>query len=161
MKLEQLKDQEYADARAMIRQAYINLNAPDTAVQNLKIASYYTKKNPEKGRYYYIIGQLYNQLGFKDSANYAFFDKVIDLNRKSPRVYMVNAEIQKIRNTAITDENQEEMLEYLTDLEETGKIHFFRIKSIDRLPTSRLEQFRIVWHWSIDNGFELPRTSLN
>ncbi len=117
LKYEDLKDQDYADARAMMAQAFINLKAPDTAIQNLKIAGHYTKKNPEKGRYYYIIGQLYNQLGYKDSANYAF-DKVIDLNRKSPRVYMINSELQKIRNTEITDENKEEVFEYLTDLEE-------------------------------------------
>lgn len=117
MKFEDLKDQEYADARAMMAQAYINLNAPDTAVQHLKVASYYTKKNPEKGRYYYIIGQLYNQLQHKDSANYAF-DRIIELNRKSPRVYMINAHLQKIRNTELTEENRLELLEYLTDLEE-------------------------------------------
>ncbi len=116
MKYERLKDQEYADARAMLAQAYINLNAPDTAVQNLKVASHYTKKNHEKGRYYYIIGQLYNQMGFKDSANYAF-DKVIELNRKSPRVYMINAEIEKLKNTKVTSENKEEVLEYLTKME--------------------------------------------
>lgn len=116
MKYERLKDQEYADARAMLAQAYINLNAPDTAVQNLKVASHYTKKNPEKGRYYFIIGQLYNQMGFKDSANYAF-DKVIELNRKSPRVYMINAEIEKLKNTKVTSENKEEVLEYLTKME--------------------------------------------
>ena len=117
LKYEDLKDQEYADARAMMAQAFINLKAPDTAIQNLKISGHYTKKNPEKGRYYYIIGQLYNQMGHKDSANYAF-DKVIDLNRKSPRVYMINSEIQKIRNIEITDQNREEVFEYLTDLEE-------------------------------------------
>lgn len=116
MKYERLKDQEYADARAMLAQAYINLNAPDTAVQNLKIASHYTKKNSEKGRYYYIIGQLYNQLGYKDSANYAF-DKVIELNRKSPRIYMINAKIEKLKNTQVTGENKEEILEYLTKME--------------------------------------------
>ncbi|CAZ95826.1 MULTISPECIES: type IX secretion system periplasmic lipoprotein PorW/SprE [Zobellia] len=117
LKYEQLSDQEYADTRAMIAQAYINEKVLDTAVQNLKIASHYTKKNPEKGRYYYIIGQLYNRLGHKDSANYAF-NKVIELNRRSPRVYMINAEIQKLRNTEITSENSEEILEYLTDLQE-------------------------------------------
>ncbi|MDO6809198.1 hypothetical protein Q4603_11275 [Zobellia galactanivorans] len=117
LKYEQLSDQEYADIRAMIAQAYINEKVLDTAVQNLKIASHYTKKNPEKGRYYYIIGQLYNRLGHKDSANYAF-NKVIELNRRSPRVYMINAEIQKLRNTEITSENSEEILEYLTDLQE-------------------------------------------
>ncbi len=117
LKYESLKDQEYADARAIMAQAYINLNAPDTAIQQLKIASGYTRKNPEKGRYYFIIGQLYNQLGFKDSANYAF-DKVIALNRKSPRIYMINAELKKIQNLEITPENQEELFEYLTALEE-------------------------------------------
>jgi tetratricopeptide (TPR) repeat protein len=138
-KFETLKDQEYADARSMLAQAYINLNAPDTAIQHLKVASYYTKKNPEKGRYYYIIGQLYNQLGYKDSANYAF-DKVIELNRKSPRVYMINAEIQKIRNTEITAENQLEVLEYLTHLEENRENRPFLDKIFRQVAEFHLEQ---------------------
>lgn len=116
-KYETLKDQEYADANAVIAQAYLDLGAADTSIQKLKIAQGYTKKKAEKGRYLFIIGQLYNQLGFKDSANYAF-DKVIALNRQSPRVYMINAHLKKIQNTAITDANKEELLEYLTDLEE-------------------------------------------
>ncbi|MFX0556002.1 tetratricopeptide repeat protein [Maribacter sp. CXY002] len=139
MKFESLKDQEYADARAMIAQAYINLNAPDTAIQELKIASYYSNKNPEKGRYYYIIGQLYNQLGYKDSANYAF-DKVIDLNRKSPRVYMINAEIQKLKNKEITQENKEEVLEYLTHLEENRENRPFLDKIYRQIAEFHLKQ---------------------
>ena len=116
-KYEELKDQEYADANAVLAQCYVNLNAPDTALQKLKIAQSYTKKNEERGRYLYIIGQLFNQLGHKDSANYAF-DKVIALNRKSPRVYMIHAHLGKIRNTEISNDNSEFLLEYLTDLEE-------------------------------------------
>ena len=138
-KYETLKDQEYADARAMMAQAYINLKVIDTAVQNLKIASHYTKKNPEKGRYYYIIGQLYNQLGHKDSANYAF-DKVIDLNRKSPRVYMINAHLQKIRNTDITPENEIELMEYLTDLEENRENRPFLDKIFRQVAEYHLEK---------------------
>lgn len=116
-KYEKLKDQEYADANAVLAQCYINLNAPDTAIQKLKISQAYTKKNPEKGRYLFIIGQLYDQLGHQDSANYAY-NKVIELNRKSPRVYMINAHLKMIQNTELAEENREEMLEYLTDLEE-------------------------------------------
>ncbi|WP_318311098.1 type IX secretion system periplasmic lipoprotein PorW/SprE [Flagellimonas crocea] len=116
-KYEKLKDQEYADANAVLAQCYINLNAPDTAIQKLKISQAYTKKNPEKGRYLFIIGQLYDQLGHQDSANYAY-NKIIELNRKSPRVYMINAHLKKIQNTELTEGNREEMLEYLTDLEE-------------------------------------------
>ncbi|MBT8290366.1 MAG: hypothetical protein KJO93_05985 [Muriicola sp.] len=116
LKYEKLKDQEYADARAMLAQAYINLNAPDTAIQQLKISSAYTRKNSEKGRYYFIIGQLYNELGFRDSANLAF-NEIIDLGRSTPRVYWVNAHLHTLRNTEVTKENKEELLEYLTWLE--------------------------------------------
>ncbi len=138
LKFEELKDQEYADARAMMAQAFINLKAPDTAIQQLKIASYYTKKNSEKGRYLYIIGQLYNQLGHKDSANYAF-EKVIELKRRSPRVYMINAEIQKIRNTEITSSNKEEVLKYLTKLEEDRENRPFLNKIYRQIAEFHLE----------------------
>lgn len=138
-KYENLEDQDYADARAILAQAYINLDSVGAAVQQLKIASYYTKKNPEKGRYYYIIGQLYNQLGQKDSANYAF-DKVIDLNRKSSRVYMINAEIEKIRNNEVTSENKVEMLEFLTKMEENRENRPFLDKIYRQVAEYHLEQ---------------------
>ncbi|MGB5189094.1 tetratricopeptide repeat protein [Robiginitalea sp.] len=115
-KYDVLSDQEYADGRAVAAQAYINLQALDTAVQQMKIAAAYTKKTEEKGRYYYIIGQLFNHLEHPDSADMAF-DKVIELNRKIPRVYLVNAQLQKIGNVEITSENKDEVREYLTDLE--------------------------------------------
>ncbi|NNC33929.1 MAG: hypothetical protein HKO09_03530 [Croceitalea sp.] len=117
LKFESLKDQEYADAHAVIAQSYLDLKAPDTAIQKLKVAQAFTKKNEERGRYLFIIGQLYNQLGFKDCANYAF-DKVIALNRRSPRVYMINAHLKIIQNTELTDTNRDAMFEYLTELEE-------------------------------------------
>ncbi|MFT5943196.1 MAG: hypothetical protein ACI9Q4_002466, partial [Sediminicola sp.] len=138
LKYERLKDQEYADARGMMAQAYINLKVPDTAIQQLKIASAYTKKNQEKGRYYFIIGQLYNQLGYRDSANYAF-DKVIALNRKSPRVYMINAHLQKIKNTKVTPENKEVLFEYLTELEENRENRPFLDKIYRQLAEYHLE----------------------
>ena len=116
-KYDVLTDQEYADARAVMSQAYINTRALDSAVQELKTAAAYTKKNEEKGRYYFIIGQLFNRLGHPDSADMAF-DRVIDLNRKIPRVYLINAHLQKIRNAQESGQSDEELLEYLTRLEE-------------------------------------------
>ena len=117
MKFEALKDQEYADARATIAQIYLNLNAPDTAMRELKVAAAYTTRMSEKGRYLFIIGQLYNELGHKDSANFVF-DRVIALNRRVPRVYWINSHLQKIRNINVTPENREDVLDYLTELEE-------------------------------------------
>lgn len=117
IKLERLQDQEYADAKATLAQAYINLQHKDSAVQELKIAATYTKKNDEKGRYNYIIGQLYLQLGIEDTAIMAF-DKVIDLNRKSPRIYMINAHIQKAKLFDMRQGDKNVLLKTLTELEE-------------------------------------------
>lgn len=138
LKYEKLKDQEYADTRAMMAQAYINLNAADTAIQQLKIAAAYTGKNPEKGRYFYIIGQLFNRLGHTDSANLAF-DKVIDLNRKSPRVYMINAKLEKVQNTAINEETMEPLLEYLNKLEDNRENRPFLDKIFRQLAEYHME----------------------
>ncbi len=138
LKFEDLKDQEYADTHAVMAQSYLMLNVPDTAIQKLKAAQAYTKKNEERGRYLFIIGQLYNQLGFKDSANYAF-DKVIALNRKSPRVYMINAHLKKIQNTEVTSENQEFLLEYLTELEENRENRPFLDKIYHQVANFHLE----------------------
>ncbi|GMN07810.1 hypothetical protein MTsPCn5_31990 [Croceitalea sp. MTPC5] len=137
-KYDELSKQEYADANAVMAQSYLNLKAPDTAIQRLKIAQSYTKKNEERGRYLFIIGQLYNQLGYKDSANYAF-DKVIALNRKSPRVYMINAHLKKIQNTELTDANYEELLAYLTDLEENRENRPFLDKIYRQIAKFHLE----------------------
>lgn len=92
-----LKDQDIADATAMLAQAYLNLEKPGSTLIYMKKAVALTRKNEEKGRYNYIIGQLYNKLEHKDSANMAF-QKVIDLNRKIPRKYHVNAHLEQIRN---------------------------------------------------------------
>lgn len=116
-KYETLSDQEYADGRAMMAQAHMNLNNLDSALAQLKIAAVYTRKNEERGRYFFILGQLYNRLNFKDSANLAF-EKVIALNRKVPRAYLVNAQLLQQQNVALTNDNATEILEYLTGLSE-------------------------------------------
>lgn len=114
---EKLSNQEYADARSVMGQAYLNLNIPDTALMQLKTAAAYTRLKEEKARYLFIAGQLYNQLGHRDSASMEF-EKVIAFNRKIPRTYLVNAHLQLIRNIPQTPENEYYLFEYLTDLKE-------------------------------------------
>src|SRR5210317_1900115 len=53
---EDLKDQDLADANAMLALAYINIKAKDSALAQLAIAADYTKKNNEKARYNFIRG---------------------------------------------------------------------------------------------------------
>lgn len=114
---EELKDQDLADASAMLALAYINLKAQDSALTQLSLAAEHTRKNNEKARYNFIRGQLYNEFGYKDSANMAF-DKVIELNRKVPRAYFINAHLAKANNFDFENGNKLEFTEYLTDLEE-------------------------------------------
>lgn len=117
LKQEKLEGQDLADATAILAQAYLNIKVVDTAITQLEIASNATKNNDERGRYRFIQGQLYNELGNKDSANVAF-DKVIELNRKTPRIYMISAHLEKIKNFDFENGNKLEATELLTELEE-------------------------------------------
>ena len=95
---------------------YLNLDSLDVALPYIKFAAENTKNNELKGRYTFITGQLYDKLEKIDSANLEF-DKVIALNRKSPRVYMINAHIEKAKNFDFTKEDRFAFLELLYDLE--------------------------------------------
>ncbi len=117
LEAETLNDQDRADANAMLAQAFINTDVPDSAVAPIKTAARYTEKDNEKGRYHYIEGQLYNQLQMRDSANLAF-DKVIELNRKTPREYLINAHLGKARNFNFSEQDPSKLLQLLQDLEE-------------------------------------------
>lgn len=117
LRLETLADQDLADATAALAQAYINIKAKDSALTHLKTAADLTKKNNEKARYNYIRGQLYNEFGYKDSANLAF-NKVIDLHRKVPRAYYINAHLAKATNFDMDSGDILAFSEYLTELEE-------------------------------------------
>jgi hypothetical protein len=112
-----MDEEEFADANAIMAQAWINLDSLEAALPYMKLAVENVRNNELKGRYAYIKGQLYNRLGFKDSANMAF-DEVIELNRKSPRIYMINAYIMKARNFDYEGGDRAAQLELLMDLSE-------------------------------------------
>ena len=111
-----MDDEDKADAAAVMAQAYINLDTLEAALPLMKLATDYVKDNELKGRYAYIKGQLYDRLQMPDSANMAY-QEVIDLNRKSPRVYMINAYIAQARNFDYEKEDRVAFLELLEKLE--------------------------------------------
>lgn len=117
MDKEELEEQELAEASAIMAEAYINLDSIAEAVPYIKLASNYEKNKELQGRYSFIKGQLYDRLDMKDSANLAY-DEVIELNRKSPRVYMINAYIAKARNFDYESQDKVAFLELLKELEE-------------------------------------------
>ena len=89
-----LKNQIFADANATISQAFLNLGQKDSAVSKLKLATEFTKSKEEKARYRFILAQLYEDLGYKDSA-FVAYQSVIDMNRKSPRQYVIHAKAKQ------------------------------------------------------------------
>ncbi|WXK51918.1 tetratricopeptide repeat protein [Flavobacterium ginsenosidimutans] len=89
-----LDKQTYADANALLAEAFLNLEEKDSAVSRLRIAEQFTRKNEERARYRFILGQMYQAEEKRDSAIY-FYDAVIDLNRKADRKYMMHAYAKK------------------------------------------------------------------
>ena len=89
-----LDKQTFSDANALLAEAFLNMEQKDSAVSKLRIAEKFTKVNEDKARYRFILGQMYQQAGKKDSANY-FYNGVIDMNRKADRKYMMHAYAKK------------------------------------------------------------------
>lgn len=114
---EELEDQDLADTKAALAQAYINLKRKDSALVQLGIAAEFTKVKNEKARYHFIRGQLYNEFGKKDSANIEF-DAIIDMHRQIPRSFYINAHLQKSNNFNAANGDLVEFQEYLTGLQE-------------------------------------------
>ena len=117
LKEEDIEGQDLADATAALAQAYINIKSKDSAISQLDIAAKNTEVKREKARYHFIKGQLYNEFGKKDSANIEF-DAIIEMHRKVPRSFYINAHIEKSNNFDVLNGNQLEFEEYLTELEE-------------------------------------------
>ncbi len=94
LKEKKLKPQVVADANALLAESFLNVEEKDSAIVKLKIAENNTKINAEKARYRFILGQLYQELGIKDTA-LTYYQGVIDMNRKASREYVVQAYAKK------------------------------------------------------------------
>lgn len=89
-----LKKQVIADANALLSQSFLNMEEKDSAIAKLKVAEIFTKVNSERARYRFILGQLYQEKGVKDSAVYCY-QSVIDMNRKAEREIIIQAYAKK------------------------------------------------------------------
>src|SRR5690554_6921527 len=112
----ELDEEEIADGAAMMAQAYINLDSLPQALDYMNLAVENTKDKELLGRYTFIQGQLYDRLDQIDSAN-AAFDRVIEMNRKTSRTYLINAHIEKGKNFDYEKGDRVVFLELLEDLE--------------------------------------------
>ena len=136
--LEPLSKKDRVEATSTLAQAYITTKSLDSAITQLQLASQLTKNNEQRGRLHFIEGQLYSALGIKDSANIAF-DKVIDLNRRTPRDYMISAHLEKIKNFDIENGNKLALQDLLEDLETNRENRPFLDKIHHRIAAYHLQ----------------------
>lgn len=117
LKKQDLDKQTFSDANALLAEAFLNLEEKDSAVVKLKIAENFTRINEDKARYRFILGQMYQEAGKKDSAIY-YYDAVIDMNRKADRKYMMHAYAKKAQLFDYENGNHELFLETYNKLVE-------------------------------------------
>lgn len=90
----EFNNQIVGDANAILAQAYLNENQPEKAIPALRTAREFTKSKEEKARYTFILGQLFELQNQPDSA-FKAYQRVIDMKRKSPRQYTIQAHIKQ------------------------------------------------------------------
>ena len=86
----------HSPANSTIAQAFINTKQLDSALFYIKRAAVTAKSKAKKGRFLFITGQLFESLQKIDSAAWAY-SEVVNLKRKSPRKYWINAEIKRLQ----------------------------------------------------------------
>jgi hypothetical protein len=89
-----VKKQVFADANALLTASFLNIEEKDSAIAKIKLAIEFTKLNQDRARYRFILGQLYQQLGYKDSA-IASYQSVIEMKRKAERKFVIQAHAKK------------------------------------------------------------------
>jgi hypothetical protein len=109
------KDQIFADANATLAQAFLNLEEKDSAKAKLVLARDFTKIKEEKARYYFILGQLFENANQKDSA-YASYQSVIDMNRNASRMYVMQAHARQAAQFDYTNGDTIAFLKKFNDL---------------------------------------------
>jgi tetratricopeptide (TPR) repeat protein len=112
-----LEEEDKTHLHTILAEAYILNEKLDSAIEPLNKAIFYSKSDTLRGRLLYIKAQIFDKLEQTDSANYTY-QKIIDLNRRSPRTYMIHARLEQIKNIdkdtanyALMQERYQELIE--------------------------------------------------
>jgi len=92
----------YPVVNATVAQAFLNLKKEDSARVYIARAALAEKDRTTKARYRYIEAQLLEKANLLDSARQAF-QSIVNWNRKSPRIFWMQAKLQAIRLKASLD----------------------------------------------------------
>ncbi len=141
---EVLNTKQYAMAQAALADAYIQENQDTLATRPLTVALAVEKSPALRGRYAYLLGQLYEKLNYADSAIIAY-QQVLDLNRRIPRELWLHARLAQLKNNVPDDEATHKAYTKLLRNDEDrrfrDKIHYFygiyQLKGADTLSAEK------------------------
>ena len=123
-----LTTKQYALAQSALADARLREAKDTLATQPLMRALGTEKSAVKRGRYAYLLGQLYEGLQYEDSAIVAY-QQVIDLNRRIPRELWIHARLAQLKNNLPKDVNTHDAYKKLLRSDEDrrfrDKVHYF------------------------------------
>ncbi|MAS67856.1 MAG: hypothetical protein CMC43_00775 [Flavobacteriaceae bacterium] len=123
-----LTNEQYALSQAALADALLKEEKDSLATKPLRKAFDTEKSAYKRGRYAYLLGQLYEDLNYADSAIVAY-QYVLDLNRRLPRELWIHARLAQLKNNTPKDEATLKAYKRLLRSDEDrrfrDKIHYF------------------------------------
>jgi tetratricopeptide (TPR) repeat protein len=135
-----LTQEQYAIAQATLADAYLLEDQDTLATRPLTLALATEKSTQLRGRYAYLLGQVYEKLSYADSAIVAY-QQVLDLNRRIPRELWIHARLAQLKNNLPNNDETHTAYKRLLRSDEDrrfrDKIHYFygiyQLKGADTL----------------------------
>lgn len=123
-----LKPSQYAIVQSALADALLREEKDTLSTQPLLRAIATEKSTLKRGRYAYLLGQLYDKLEYNDSAMIAY-GQVLDLNRRIPRELWIHARLAQLKNNSPNNEETlvayKKLLRSDEDRRFRDKIHYF------------------------------------
>lgn len=123
-----LTPNQYATVQAAQADALLREKKDTLATKPLLLALATEKSATKRGRYAYLLGQIYEELEFTDSAMIAY-EQVLNLNRRVPRELWIHARLAQLKNNPPKDDETlkayRKLLRSDEDRRFRDKIHYF------------------------------------
>ena len=152
----------YSLANATLAESFLNLKQLDSASFYIKRAALEAPKRKNKARYLFITGQLFESLGKRDSAEWAF-KEIIALKRKAPKKFLLQAKIKKtLLDTLNTLTDRVSFLQKILKNYENQTFEHFVNRAIGNLYLKQKEDSLALVYFdrSIDSPYLDPYTHI-
>ena len=152
----------YSLANATLAESFLNLKQLDSASFYIKRAALEAPQRKNKARYLFITGLLFESLGKRASAEWAF-KEIIALKRKAPKKFLLQAKIKKtLLDTLNTLTDRVSFLQKILKNYENQTFEHFVNRAIGNLYLKQKEDSLALVYFdrSIDSPYLDPYTQI-